>query len=158
MSAVTDRPVAIAWPPIIFLCLVAIAILLGFFWPLPWLPKPLSDFAFGAGIIVIIGAAWIEIAAVRTLMQAKTPVLPTRRAEHLVTKGPYAFTRNPIYLGNTVLMLGAGLVFGLLWFLPAALLAAFITQKLAVEQEEKHLEARFGRAYREYRKKVRRWI
>jgi protein-S-isoprenylcysteine O-methyltransferase Ste14 len=84
--------------------------------------------------------------------------LPTRRAEHLVTGGPFAFTRNPIYLGNTMLMLGAGLVFGLLWFLPAAVIAAFLTQRIAIEAEEKHLESRFGRAYRDYRKKVRRWI
>lgn len=146
------------WPPAIYVACVAAAILLGIYVPLPWIPKPLSDFAFAAGLVVIAGAIWIEIAAVLTLSRAGTPVLPTRRAEHLVTTGPYGFTRNPIYLGNTLLVIGAGLVFGLLWLFPAAIVAAFLTQKVAIAAEEKHLDARFGRTYREYRRKIRRWI
>ena len=44
------------------------------------------------------------------------------------------------------------------WFLVLALVAAFLTQKLAIEPEERHLDVRFGKKYREYSKKVRRWI
>jgi protein-S-isoprenylcysteine O-methyltransferase Ste14 len=158
MNTVQERPMTVAWPPIIYATAAILAIVLGLIVPLPWMPRPLSDFAFAAGIIVIVGAIWIDIAALQAMLRAGTPYLPTRRAEHLVTGGPFAFTRNPIYLGNTMLMLGAGLVFGLLWFLPAAVIAAFLTQRIAIEAEEKHLESRFGRAYRDYRKKVRRWI
>ncbi|MDP3898022.1 MAG: isoprenylcysteine carboxylmethyltransferase family protein, partial [Mesorhizobium sp.] len=96
--------------------------------------------------------------AMRTLARHRTTVMPHRGADHLVSEGPYAFTRNPIYLGNTMLMIGVGLASGILWFLLFAILAAMATQKLAIEREERHLELRFGKRYRDYRKKVRRWI
>lgn len=158
MSDNTDRPAAVPWPPIVYLAGAVVAILLGVVYPLPWLPSPLSELAFAAGVVVVAGAAAMEIAAVMTLRRANTTVLPTRRSDHLVTGGPYSFTRNPIYLGNTMLLIGAGLIFGLLWFLPVAIIAAMLVNKLAIEREEVHLEHRFGRAYRDYRKKARRWI
>jgi protein-S-isoprenylcysteine O-methyltransferase Ste14 len=80
------------------------------------------------------------------------------RYDHLVTDGPFSFTRNPIYLGGTMLVLGIGLVSGIVWFLPLAILAAFTVQKLAFEREERHLQARFGETYLDYAGRVRRWI
>ena len=75
-----------------------------------------------------------------------------------VTKGPFSFSRNPIYLGNTVFTIAIGLIFGALWFLPAGLAAAFAAQKLAIEREEQHLSVKFGKQYRDYCKRVKRWI
>jgi protein-S-isoprenylcysteine O-methyltransferase Ste14 len=57
-----------------------------------------------------------------------------------------------------MLMIGIGLIAGIVWFILLAPVAAFVTQKLAIEREERHLEARFGKKYRDYTKKVRRWI
>ena len=57
-----------------------------------------------------------------------------------------------------MLTVGIGLISGIVWFLPLALVAAFATQKLAIEREEKHLYARFGKRFRDYAKRVRRWI
>jgi protein-S-isoprenylcysteine O-methyltransferase Ste14 len=53
---------------------------------------------------------------------------------------------------------GLGFMSGIIWFLPLALVAAMLTQHLAIKREEAHLEARFGKAFRDYAKKVRRWI
>ncbi|MEZ5811677.1 MAG: isoprenylcysteine carboxylmethyltransferase family protein [Rhizobiaceae bacterium] len=158
MSDSSERPVALPWPPIVYLAAAVIAIGLGIVYPLPWLLSPLAELAFAAGIAVIVGAVAMEVSAVMALRRARTTVLPTRRPDHLVTGGPYSFTRNPIYLGNTMLLVGAGLIFGLLWFLPMAIAAAMLVNKLVVEREETVLEHRFGRAYRDYRKKARRWI
>ncbi len=158
MNDRAERSNTIPWPPIVYLTAVAIAILLGVTLPLPWLASPISELAFAAGVVIVAGAVAIEFAAMRTLRRADTTVMPTKRSDHLVTSGPYSFTRNPIYLGNTMLMIGAGLIFGLLWFLPAAIAACFATSKLAIEREEAHLEHRFGRAFRAYQKRVRRWI
>jgi protein-S-isoprenylcysteine O-methyltransferase Ste14 len=85
-------------------------------------------------------------------------VAPHRSASHLVTAGAFALSRNPIYLADTLVMIGIGLISGIAWFLLLAPLAGFLTQKLAIEPEERHLEARFGKKYRDYRKRVRRWI
>ena len=73
-------------------------------------------------------------------------------------EGPFSFTRNPLYLANTTLVLGIGLVLGIAWFLLLAVLAAFTVQKLAIEREERHLQPRFGKTYVDYAERVRRWI
>ena len=55
-------------------------------------------------------------------------------------------------------MIGVAMISGIAWFLLFAVIAAFATQKLAIEREEKHLEARFGKKYLDYTKRVRRWM
>ena len=83
---------------------------------------------------------------------------PKRRAGPSGDTGPFAVSRNPIYLANTLLMIGVALISGIVWFLLLAIIAAFATQKMAIEGEEKVLATKFGKKYRDYAKKVRRWI
>ena len=87
-------------------------------------------------------------------MRQRKPNLPKRMLGGI---------RNPlgakaIYLGNTLMMIGIGLASGILWFILLGLVAAFATQKLAIEREERHLDQKFGKRWRDYSKKVRRWI
>jgi protein-S-isoprenylcysteine O-methyltransferase Ste14 len=100
----------------------------------------------------------LNISAIRAMRRAGTTVRPDRGTDHLVMEGPFSFTRNPLYLAGTTLVLGIGLVSGIVWFLLLAVLAAFAVQKLAIEREERHLQARFGRTYVDYAERVRRWI
>ncbi len=158
MTAIENRPNTLPWPPIVYLAAVAAAIVLHWLLPLPWIPRPLSELLFAVGWLVVGAALAIEFSAMRTMARAKTTIMPNRGSDHLVTNGPFSFTRNPIYLGNTMLMIGIGLIAGIVWFLLLAPVAAYATTKLAIEREERHLEARFGKKYRDYRKKVRRWI
>lgn len=152
------RPNVIPWPPLIACAAIAAAIVLGLLAPLPWLPPPMSDILFAIGWITIAGALAIDITAMRTMSRHKTTIMPNRASEHLVTDGPFSFTRNPIYLANVMMIAAIGLVSGIVWFLPMALVTGIATQKLAIEREEKHLDARFGKRYRDYVKRVRRWI
>ena len=142
----------------VYLAAIAASIALHLLYPLPFIGPPLSDILFAAGALLIVAVVAVDVSAIRALQRAKTTVMPHRGAEHLVTDGAFSFTRNPIYLANTMLMFGAGLLSQITWFFPLALIAAFITQKLAIEREEKHLEMRFGKKYRDYAKRVRRWI
>ncbi|QDZ02554.1 isoprenylcysteine carboxylmethyltransferase family protein [Nitratireductor mangrovi] len=158
MSELEARPNRFPWPPVIYVAAIALAIVLAWLVPLPWIGRPLSDLLFAVGIITLVGVVLIDLSAMRALSRARTTIMPHRASEHLVTGGPYAFTRNPIYLANTLLMIGVGLMSGIIWFLVLAVVAAFLTQKAAIEREEKHLELRFGKKYRDYAKKVRRWI
>ena len=64
----------------------------------------------------MVAVVAIDVSAMRTLSRANTTIRPDRPATHLVTTGAFSFTRNPIYLGNTLLMLGIGLIAGILWF------------------------------------------
>ena len=159
MSGFEDRPNRLPWPPLIFVAAAALALVLHFWLlPLPWVPAPFSDFLFAVGWLVAAGALAIDVGAMRAMRRAATTILPNRAADHLVVTGPFSFTRNPIYVGNTMLMIGVGLILGAVWFLILAPVAAYATTKLAIEREERHLEARFGKKYRDYRKKVRRWL
>lgn len=153
-----ERPNRIPWPPLIYLVAVAIGAVLAYFVELPWIPPPFSDIAFAAGWLMVAAAIAIDVLSMRQMHRARTTILPTRGAEHLVTGGPFALSRNPIYLANTMIVLGIGLISGVAWFLLLAILAAYATQKLAIEREEHHLGVRFGKHYRDYCKRVKRWI
>lgn len=158
MTTPLAAPNRAPWPPIVYLAAIAAAIILLIVYPLPWIEGPLNDILFAAGWLLAVAGAFIGIAAVRVMHKAKTTIMPNRVSEHLVTSGPFSFTRNPIYLGNTIITLGIGLIVGSVWFLLAGLIAAFIVQKLTIRPEEKHLEARFGKKYRDYAARVRRWL
>ena len=72
--------------------------------------------------------------------------------------GVYAYTRNPLYLGPTIGLIGVALVLDSLWFLVATPLSAFAITKLAIEREEEYLARKFGDAYLAYKARVRRWL
>ena len=158
MNDVTARPNSLPWPPIIFLAAIAISVLSNVFYPLPWIGQPLSGILFVLGWLMIAAFVALNISAILAMRRAGTTVRPDRGTDHLVTDGPFSFTRNPLYLAGTMLVLGIGLVSGIVWFLLLAILAAFTVQKLTIEREERHLQARFGETYLDYVRRVRRWI
>ena len=137
---------------------IAISIALGLLYPLPWIGDIAGDLLFAAGWVALFGVAALWVTAIRTMVRARTTLNPNAEPDHLVTSGPFGITRNPMYLANTLLLIGVAFVSGIAWFLPLALIAAFATQKLAIEGEEKVLAAKFGKKYRDYAKRVRRWI
>ena len=79
-------------------------------------------------------------------------------ASHLVTSGPYRFSRNPVYLGYALVMLGAGLVTGSLWLVAGTVVTVAVTHAWIVRSEEKHLLARFGFEFECYCRRTRPWI
>ena len=115
-------------------------------------------------IIRLVGWAEIAIAlalngwAIATFNRLRTSVIPRRRARTLAYEGPYKLTRNPMYLGFTVLYLGITFIANAFWpllFLPEAIA---LTSLFAIRREEAYLTREFGDSYREYCSKVRRWI
>ena len=158
MNDVTERPNSLPWPPIIYLVAIAVSFILGVFVPLPWFRQPLSGIFFAIGWLMIAAFAALNIAAILVMRRAQTTVRPDRGSDHLVTDGPFSFTRNPLYLAGIILILGIGLVSGVGWYLVLAIFAAFAVQRLTIEREEQHLRARFGNSYLDYAERVRRWI
>jgi protein-S-isoprenylcysteine O-methyltransferase Ste14 len=144
--------------PVSFIAAAAAAVVLHVLWPLPWLGSPLSDILLALGAIGVLAGGGLVFSAVRALSGAGTTVRPDRRSEHLVTTGVYGLSRNPIYLGFATVVASAGLLFGVIWLLPAALLGALVTTRFAIVPEEHHLAQRFGKRFRDYQKAVRRWV
>lgn len=158
MSSMDKKTGGLPLPPLIYVAAIALSIIAHAIYPLPWIWSPLSDILFAAGWLVLLAFAALLYSAITTMKRAKTTLNPNAIPDHLVTGGPFAITRNPIYLGNTLLLVGVGLISGIAWFLLFAVLAAFVTQKAAIEREEKNLTEKFGKRYHDYSKKVRRWI
>ena len=154
MNPYRARPNLIPWPPLLLVGLSLAAIALSLLTPLP-LAFP---GARTLGIALIAMALGIDLWAMRTLHEAHTTILPNRGSSHLVTHGPFGFSRNPIYVANMVLMIGIGLLSLNAWFLPLAAVNAALTHVLAIRREENHLHARFGYQFETYCRKVRRWI
>lgn len=155
----TARPNALPWPPMIFGGAVVLALALDRVVPLPgwlvlaWLPAARW---LGWGLVGL--GLGLDLWAMATMVRARANILPHRAASALVTQGPFGFSRNPIYLGNTVLLVGLGLALGIAWFVPLAFAAAAGVAQMAIVREEAHLNARFGAAWREYRLRVNRWV
>jgi protein-S-isoprenylcysteine O-methyltransferase Ste14 len=76
----------------------------------------------------------------------------------LTTTGPYSVTRNPIYVGNIFMCLGAIITSKLLWFAPIALFYSFSLYSLVVHHEEEHLLRKYGEPYQTYMSEVPRWL
>ncbi len=158
MNAYRAKPLRYPWPPVIYggACALALAAerLVA---PMPLTaPNPMLLTALGLALALV--AVSLDIWAVKTLIERQTAILGTGCARHLVTCGPFRFSRNPIYLGYTLLTLSIGLLSASGWFLLAALMAATIAQWAVIRPEEQHLEQRFGFDYECYRRRTRRWI
>jgi protein-S-isoprenylcysteine O-methyltransferase Ste14 len=93
-----------------------------------------------------------------TLHSADTTVLPHKRVDRLVTHGAFRFRRNPIYMGEVLVFLGLAQLTGNIWLAIVAPLFAVAVLGLAILPEERHLEARFGEAYLDYKGRTRRWF
>ena len=153
-----ERPSAIPWPPLLYMSAIAAAFYLGITHALPWLPKSISDGLFAVGVLMVVGGLAFDLYAIRTLFAHKTTVMPTKGAVKLVTSGPYSISRNPIYVGNTILTFGLGIATANPWFFITAIVAAVATNFLQIVPEEKHLQHMFGKQWHVYTRKVRRWI
>lgn len=145
------------WPPVLLALAIAGAFIAGRFAPLPW---PGLEDAPARVIGVVIGATGIVLIvwAIASLWRHQTTVMPDRTSTALVTTGPYTLLRNPIYLGEVMAMLGAAELTKNVWFIVAALAFAALVTWLQIIPEERHLDARFGQDYRDYKERARRWI
>jgi protein-S-isoprenylcysteine O-methyltransferase Ste14 len=76
----------------------------------------------------------------------------------VTTSGPYALVRNPIYIGNTLIILGTVVMLEVVWMLPIALLWCALLYSLVVRYEEHILAAKFGQEYLRYMASVPRWL
>lgn len=104
-----------------------------------------------------VGVA-VALVSIATFLIAKTTPVPYRRAAALVTWGPYRLSRNPMYVGVTLIYLGVAALRAVLWpvlLLPVPLV---VLNYYVIPQEEALLRAAFGADYERYCARVRRWL
>lgn len=144
-------------PPILF----ALPLILGLFLASRF---PLVRVSEGVGGLRWLGVALIMVGAAHTFASAalfarsRTTLVPHRRASVLMTRGAYRWTRNPMYLGLTLIYVGVSALSAALWpllFLPLPVLAM---DRQAIPVEERQMEEAFGSDYTAYKARVRRWL
>ena len=110
------------------------------------------------GLVPVAIGVTLALSGARLFRRAATPIEPWETPSALVAAGPYRFTRNPMYLGLALSLLGLAIWLGTLTpFLVVPLFAWVITVRF-IRREEQRLETRFGDQYRAYKARVRRWI
>ncbi len=111
-----------------------------------------------AGLIPLLVGIVIMVWGARAFSRADTPVVPFETSTALVKTGPFRFTRNPIYLGMTLILGGAALLWGSLAPLLTLALFFYIIRRQYFFPEENMMKEIFGDEYRSYCSGVRRWL
>jgi protein-S-isoprenylcysteine O-methyltransferase Ste14 len=136
---------------------LAIISMVGLNWKFPLMQlmeAPITYFGIGLigmGLTIGISSAYL-------FRQKETTIKPFEESSYLLTEGLYQYSRNPIYLGMIVTLVGLWMFLGSLS--PAIIIPIFalIIQERFMKIEEQMLEEKFGTQYQEYQQKVRRWL
>jgi protein-S-isoprenylcysteine O-methyltransferase Ste14 len=100
----------------------------------------------------------LNLMADRQFKTHETTVKPFQRSSALVTGFPFSISRNPMYLGMALLLLGVALLLGTVTALVPVVIFPFVVDRVFIRVEERMLAETFGREWEEYRARVRRWI
>ncbi|NRB35462.1 MAG: isoprenylcysteine carboxylmethyltransferase family protein [Rhodobacteraceae bacterium] len=119
------------------------------------LAHPMTDLLAG----LLIGAGLIlMLLAVSEMRRQKTTVIPHLEASHLVQSGIFSRTRNPIYLGDALVLTGLVLRFDAVLSLVLVPAFVWIIERRFIVPEENRLRRAFRADYARYERKVRRWV
>ena len=144
-------------PPVYAIALAILMWLLNHYFPVfHWILAPWNKIG-----LVLIGIAFsFDLWSLFLFFRSKTTVNPLKpeTSNRLVTSGLYQFTRNPMYVGLLVVLLGFAIwLGGISPFLVLPLFVVVITTQQIIP-EEIELEKKFGKKYLAYKKRVRRWL
>jgi len=142
-------------PPLVALLFIVIAYFLGRFVPLPFLVPPILR---NIGLFLTFIGFLFGIGALLEFRKARTTLDPHGSSKQIVSSGVYRFSRNPIYLGFLLMVVGLPLTSGLYWGIIVAPFYIIMMNRLVIQHEEAYLEKKFGKTYTSYTSQVRRWL
>lgn len=110
------------------------------------------------GGLVLTGGVVLALAGIAGVVRQHTTIVPHQQVSALVTTGPYALSRNPMYAGLAVAYVGGALLAASWWPIATLPVALFTVRRLVIDPEERYLTGAFGQSYADYRDRVRRWL
>lgn len=134
---------------------ITMAVLLG--WKLR-LPIPVPEFVKWIGLGLSALGFVLGILAVIEFRRVRASSNPKKPAKALVTSGVYRYTRNPIYLGFVLMLIGFPLTLGNYWGIILVLPLVTFMRDMVIKYEEAYLEKEFKNEFTDYCSRVRRWL
>ena len=159
MQEQQDAAAVRIFPPGVPLLTILVGIGLNRVWPIDFgfaLPTA-ARYWLGGAIVTsaLLGLGLWSIVLFRRGGQNENPWKPT---PHIEERGPFRWTRNPMYLQMVLVCLGVAVILMNWWILVLTPIAGWSLQRFAIMPEESYLERKFGEPYRAYKRRVRRWI
>ncbi len=111
-----------------------------------------------SGLLLIIVGIFLNLSADNIFKRNFTTVKPFQKSNALVVNGVFKFTRNPMYLGMTLILLGESILLGTLSSFTVPVTFLLIMQYRFIKTEESMLKETFGEVYIKYQHNTRRWI
>ena len=156
MADTADTAQVVIRPPLAWGLAVIAGLALEGLVSLPFLPA--NPPARWLGVIAFVFALTLLAWAIVTISRTGSNVPTNLPTTTIVDSGPYRFTRNPIYLGMLLGLIGLAVAFDNLWLLMMLVPFALVIRYGVIAREEAYLERKFGDVYRGYRSRVRRWL
>jgi protein-S-isoprenylcysteine O-methyltransferase Ste14 len=156
LTAGPDSSNAIIRPPIAWALSFAVGLTLDWLYPAPFVPPNVPHSWVGAAVFAM--AFGLAIWAIATIRRAGTQVETNRPTTAIVTSGPFRLTRNPIYVGMFLGLVGLAIGFDSLWILGMLVPLFLVIRYGVVAREEDYLARKFAGVYLDYKSRVRRWL
>jgi protein-S-isoprenylcysteine O-methyltransferase Ste14 len=150
-----DTPRVIVFPPLLFGGALVLGLVLHVRWPLA---EPLAFVARLTAAFLLALSVLLAKHAEAALGRVGSPIRPDRPTTAIATDGPFRFSRNPIYLATAGVYAAVSLFVPALWPLLLLPLVLVVLRFGVIAPEERYLEAKFGAAYTDYCRRVRRWF
>jgi protein-S-isoprenylcysteine O-methyltransferase Ste14 len=141
-------------PPTYFFVLLLAGIGLHFVYNIRIVHQP---YTYIGGVLIVFGIV-LNLWTDSLFKKAGTTVKPHEKPTGFIVKGPFRFSRHPMYLGMISILTGTALLFGNLVVFISPLVFFILMESLFIPMEEKNLTKGYKKRYASYRKKVRRWI
>lgn len=150
-----DNPGVVVFPPLLYGVAFLTALALHWLWPVSILSHPAT---LWVGVAVLVLGVALGLWGSVSLRRAGTNISPSQPTIAIVASGPFRLSRNPLYVGLSLDLLGLSLIFNTLWGVVALVPAAVVMHFGIILREERYLEAKFGESYEQYCSVVRRYL
>jgi protein-S-isoprenylcysteine O-methyltransferase Ste14 len=149
------RDMNILIPPVLFVICLLLMGLVRLFWPI----KVIMGYPFSLmGLMPLLMGLMLGGTGAFKFFRERTNIHPFHEADKLVTSGVFRYTRNPMYLGLSLVLGGVWILLGAISPIMGVIIFVVVSNCWYIPYEERMLSEKFGETYEDYRRKVRRWF
>jgi protein-S-isoprenylcysteine O-methyltransferase Ste14 len=142
-------------PPTWMLIAIIAMFILNFVFPVAQIVPPLWNLI---GLVFLVSGMGLNLIADNSFKRAETTVKPYQESSNLVTEGVFQISRNPMYLGMALILIGIALLLRSLTPFLMIIPFALLIDRIYIRVEERMLAETFGAKWRAYKAKTRRWL